>query len=210
MNKETDTTAISYATVHYTPLYYKEYNDIINNKVYEHTSNIINNAIVNQYAFFGCIIIDKLFQPFKRIIESCDIYCQSGTSNVDSLVVLCNGRRLYIEIKMRHDDDYIKYPKTCIGEKYKYDRLRVLATEANAEPYIIWVQKLGQVSIFNLNKIDEPRWFFNKMQRNNFEKKNEKRNIAIGYYFKKDAYQCNIPNFGNIKQFLTNELNLNF
>lgn len=200
----------------YTPNYnYQEHNIIKSSKLYLSTATAYNEyakkeiAVYNPNAFLGNTILDVVFTYWGKKVHSIDIFTQSGYTEQDAFIILNDGRRILLELKIRVDDSHIAFPLTCIGELKKYNSLINDARKLNAIPIIVWLHKDGSMNFFDLSKIDKPKekiWVF--CQKNNFTK--EKDWVLFYKYEKKYSKPVQLVGYENILNYLLCEFNLNF
>ncbi len=190
----------------YNPKHYKEYADVKQSKI--HLTG--NQETWNAHGFMGNAILDVIVQQTKWKILALNIFSQSGDCRHDASAYHCNKGKVLFEVKMRWDNDHIKYPKTCLGEKIKYDYLKEEGKSQNATPFLINVHSNGEVNIININKVREPKWVLLPTQRSMW-KRDEVKNVWIGKYYKNDpaCITLHIPEYDKLVTYLFDEFTIN-
>ncbi len=170
--------------------YYQEELSVILQTQLHQSKERFNGKPFNWDAFFGNHMLDYLLQHyFKKNISICDIGSFSGMGDYDCYIECTDGSRYIIELKIRHDDDYVKFPKTCKGEKDKYNKLKAWAIAKHAIPIIMWIQNNGEVSMFDLRSYT-PNWYVGKDQYENHSGgKDKKVEKEFGLYYKRFAFK---------------------
>ena len=188
----------------YTPVYNQEFNILVNSGIIGQQSKVYN-----PHGALGNVIMDLVLQRLgSHRILSVEIDSQSGVTQHDAIVRHISGSCVF-EIKIRHDDDYMIYPNTCLGELSKYNYLLGLHQKSGYTPFILFVHKNGEVNIFNILKCKKPKTFFTKTQKSIYNLQEEKY-VELCVYVKNDKYcqTFKINNYNNLLNYLCNTLQI--
>lgn len=185
----------SFELKYYQPIFYQEFNTTMSWVLSNYQKNILTDF--NSSAFIGNVLMDSIIQPYQHIIYSANMGSWSSITRWDAELFAVDGRKFLIEIKLRLDKDYLKYPNTTLGEREKYNELVDKAFEGGFIPVIIWIHDNGIANAFRLNDY-EPEWKWMNVPKNKQAIRNEYLQKQCGLYFKSHSKEFTVEHYKDI------------